>query len=44
MDNCFPHLFSPTTLGTLTLKNRLVRSATYEAKADENGIPTPTIS
>lgn len=40
MDLCFPNLFSPTTLGAMPLKNRLVRSATYEAKADENGHPT----
>ena len=40
MENRFPHLFSPTTLGSLELKNRLVRSATYDAKADENGQPT----
>jgi len=36
----FPHLFSPTKLGSLPLKNRLVRSATYDAKADEKGRPT----
>ncbi len=37
----FPRLFSPLNLGSLALKNRLVRSATYEAKADEGGRPTP---
>lgn len=36
----FTHLFSPTTIGSMSLKNRLVRSATYEAKADPNGGPT----
>lgn len=36
----FPYLFSPVTMGTLPLKNRLVRSATYDAKADEKGRPT----
>ena len=40
MNKYFPHLFSPITLGTLQLKNRLVRSATYEAKATEDGRPT----
>lgn len=40
MENRFPHLFSPIQLGPLTIKNRLVRSATYEAKADANGHPT----
>jgi len=40
MNKFFPHLFSPITLGTLQLKNRLVRSATYEAKASEDGHPT----
>ena len=35
-----PNLFSPITIGTMALKNRLVRSATYEARADEDGNPT----
>jgi 2,4-dienoyl-CoA reductase-like NADH-dependent reductase (Old Yellow Enzyme family) len=37
----FPRLISPVSLGSLALKNRLVRSATYEAKATEDGRPTP---
>lgn len=40
MDVPLPHLFSTIQIGTMTLKNRLVRSATHEAKADENGNPT----
>jgi 2,4-dienoyl-CoA reductase-like NADH-dependent reductase (Old Yellow Enzyme family) len=32
-------LFSPMTIGNLILKNRLVRSATYEGAADRNGVP-----
>ena len=40
METCFPHLFSPATIGSLSLKNRIVRSATYEAKADDTGGPT----
>ena len=36
----FPHLYSPVTIGSMSLKNRLVRSATYEARADEKGDPT----
>ena len=33
-------LFDETCLGSLRLKNRLVRSATWEAMADEKGKPT----
>jgi len=40
MTSQFAHLFSPTTIGSMSLKNRLVRSATYEAKANPNGKPT----
>lgn len=32
-------LFSPIAIGTLSLRNRLVRSATYEGAADRNGVP-----
>lgn len=32
-------LFEPGRIGTLELKNRLVRSATYEAMADDSGVP-----
>jgi 2,4-dienoyl-CoA reductase-like NADH-dependent reductase (Old Yellow Enzyme family) len=32
-------LFSQITIGNLSLKNRLVRSATYEGAADRNGVP-----
>jgi len=31
-------LFSPKKIGTMTVKNRLVRSATYEGMADDNGL------
>jgi 2,4-dienoyl-CoA reductase-like NADH-dependent reductase (Old Yellow Enzyme family) len=36
-------LFDETCIGTLQLKNRLVRSATWEAMADEAGLPTPSL-
>lgn len=36
-------LFDPTRIGTMRLKNRLVRSATWEAMADETGRPTPRL-
>ena len=36
-------LFEPTRIGTLSLKNRLVRSATWEAMADNAGRPTPRL-
>ena len=32
-------LFSQITIGNLSLKNRLVRSATYEGAADRHGVP-----
>ena len=36
-------LFSPVQLGTLTLPNRLVRSATAERMADADGRPKPSL-
>ena len=36
-------LFTPRKIGTLTLPNRLVRSATAERKADADGRPTPQL-
>jgi 2,4-dienoyl-CoA reductase-like NADH-dependent reductase (Old Yellow Enzyme family) len=36
-------LFDETRIGTLQLRNRLVRSATWEAMADETGRPTPRL-
>ena len=36
-------LFTPQTFGTLTLPNRIVRSATAERMADEDGYLTPKI-
>jgi len=36
-------LFDKTSIGNLRLKNRLVRSATWEAMADETGRPTPRL-
>ena len=35
-----PHVFQPTNLGSLELKNRLIHSATFECMADENGMVT----
>lgn len=36
-------LFDPFTLGTVTLENRLVRSATYEKRADADGFVTDSL-
>jgi 2,4-dienoyl-CoA reductase-like NADH-dependent reductase (Old Yellow Enzyme family) len=36
-------LFEPFNIGGLTLKNRIVRSATYEKRADEDGFVTPAL-
>lgn len=36
-------LFTPSTFGTLTLANRLVRSATAERMADDDGRPRPEL-
>jgi 2,4-dienoyl-CoA reductase-like NADH-dependent reductase (Old Yellow Enzyme family) len=36
-------LFTPTRLGSLTISNKFMRSATWEAAADEDGIPTPPL-
>ncbi|MEW6333254.1 MAG: NADH:flavin oxidoreductase [Thermodesulfobacteriota bacterium] len=33
-------LFGPCKVGSLTLKNRIIRSATHEAMADRDGMPT----
>ncbi|MHB1125566.1 MAG: NADH:flavin oxidoreductase [Bacillota bacterium] len=40
MTHVYSHLFSPAKLGKITLKNRLVRSATYIGLADEDGSVT----
>lgn len=37
MSSPYPLLFSPSKLGTVTLKNRLIRSATFENLADADG-------
>lgn len=37
-------LFTPGTFGTLTLANRLVRSATAERMADDDGRPMPELA
>jgi 2,4-dienoyl-CoA reductase-like NADH-dependent reductase (Old Yellow Enzyme family) len=36
-------IFTPVNLGKLTLRNRFVRSATYEAQATEDGAVTPEL-
>ncbi len=36
-------LFEPIRINRLRLKNRLVRSATYEGMADDSGFPTEKI-
>ena len=36
-------LFDETRIGTIPLRNRLIRSATWEAMADESGRPTPRL-
>jgi 2,4-dienoyl-CoA reductase-like NADH-dependent reductase (Old Yellow Enzyme family) len=38
-----PELFEPTSIKSLSLVNRFVRSATWEGLADENGAPTPRL-
>lgn len=38
-----PSLFTPARIGTLSLPNRLVRSATAERLADADGRPTPRL-
>ena len=37
-------LFTPGSIGTLTLPNRLVRSATAESMADADGVPRPELN
>jgi 2,4-dienoyl-CoA reductase-like NADH-dependent reductase (Old Yellow Enzyme family) len=39
-----PELFRPVTLGRLTLRNRFMRSATAERRADADGTPTPGLA
>jgi 2,4-dienoyl-CoA reductase-like NADH-dependent reductase (Old Yellow Enzyme family) len=38
-----PGLFDQTTIGSMTLKNRFVRSATWEAMASDEGVCTPRL-
>ncbi len=37
-------LFTPAKIGSLTLPNRLIRSATHEYRADEDGRPLPSLA
>lgn len=37
-------LFEPTRINTMTLRNRLVRSATWEGMCADNGEPTPKLA
>lgn len=39
-----PVLFDKAQIGTLALRNRLVRSATAEMMADEDGRPLPQLA
>ncbi|MFC2155965.1 NADH:flavin oxidoreductase [Acidobacteriota bacterium] len=36
-------IFEPTSLAGIRLKNRIIRSATHEGMADENGFPTKNL-
>ena len=36
-------IFEPTKIGTLTLKNKLIRGAMGERRSDANGSPTPAL-
>ncbi len=40
LGSTMPTLFEPAKLGSLQLRNRLIRSATHEGMADEDGAPT----
>lgn len=43
MEVNMPGLFETTTLNRMTLKNRFIRSATWEGKAGKGGVCTPSL-
>ena len=38
------HIFTPTTIGGIALRNRIIRAATDESMGDEGGFPTAQLT